>query len=152
MRRILSLLALSILATPVAAQSELDRMETAAETAAQAMEVFMVSRVPALADVMVPWEWDDELRQLGACTLDVVRGIGGDAMVSEYVSQMETYAAAEFNSLQSFSSNAPSIGIQHFEAIDAACQTATVSQRRMVESGLMDAMMQPEVIQALMGQ
>jgi hypothetical protein len=138
-------------AAPALAQSELEQLETLSEAAAQNMEDFFVGRVPELAEVMVDWEWDDEMREVAGCTMDRLREEGGDQAVTDYIAAMEVFSATEITSFDQIASDTP----QPFNP-DIAMQVATdcrameVSMQRMQESGMFDAMMAPGVMQRLM--
>ncbi len=140
-------------ALPSLAQSELERLEAATEAASLSMEAFLVARAPELADVMVNWDWDEEMRNAARCTLDAVREEGGDEAVASYLDAMDEFAVLELTSLDQIGRDTPvPINPDFAMATSQACGTAEISMRRMQESGLIEAMMNPEVMGRLMAE
>ncbi|OAN84991.1 hypothetical protein A8B78_05670 [Jannaschia sp. EhC01] len=136
--------ALTLLAAPAFAQSELERLEAATVAAGTNMETFFVANAPALAEVMPDWGWDDEMRTAAGCTLDAIRTEGGDAAVTSYLDAMEIFATVEITSIQQMATATPIPINNEFAArTGQTCGTAEIAMRRMQESGLMAAMMDP---------
>ena len=151
-----SLLAIAItlaVSVPGFAQSELDRMEGASEAVSENMGAFMVSRAPALATVMPDWAWDDAMRTAATCTIDAIRAEGGDAALTTYLTELEAFAEAEITSMDQLAASTPvPINPEFAAATGQSCGTAALAMQQMQESGLMQAMMDPANMMALMGQ
>lgn len=143
---------LALLAAPAFAQSsDLDRLAVATEAASANMEQFLVSRVPALADSMPDWAFDEEMRVAGACTLDAVRARGGDDAVEQYLSSLEAFGQLEITSVQQMALETPvPIDADAGMQIAQECGSDQIAMRRMTESGFMQAMTDPNVMMALM--
>ncbi|ABD53837.1 hypothetical protein [Jannaschia sp. CCS1] len=154
MRKIAFLTAtLTLLAAPVVAQSELDRLETATVAAGGNLEAFLTSRAPELASAMPDWSWDAELRAAATCTLDAMRSEGGDAAVTEYLDAMEEFATTPITSMEQMATATPvPISTDFAARTGQDCGSAEIAMRRMQESGLMQAMMDPAIMGRLMGQ
>ncbi|QXT39376.1 hypothetical protein [Gymnodinialimonas ceratoperidinii] len=144
-------IALTLLAAPAFAQSEVDRLEAASVSAGANMEAFLVSRVPEIAPAIPDWEWDEEMRTAAACTLDAIRAEGGDAAVETYLDEMDVFAEVEITSMEQMATVTPvPINPDFAMQTGQACGTAEIAMRRMQESGLMEAMMVPDVMGRLM--
>ena len=145
-------LALLAVTAPAFAQSELDRLETATVATGENMEAFLNAAAPELATVMPDWTWDAEMRTAATCTIDAIRAEGGDAAVTDYINAMEDFAGQEITSLQQMATETP-VPINPTFAQDTgiACGSAEIAMRRMQESGLMEAMMDPAIMGRLMG-
>ncbi len=146
--------AITLAATlPGLAQSALERMETATEATSLNMEAFMVSRAPGLADFMPDWDWDDDMREAASCTIDAIRAEGGDEALNSYLDALDVFAETEFTSMEQLATSAPvPISSDFAVATSQSCGTDAIAMRRMEESGLMGAMMDPANMMALMGQ
>ncbi|MEJ6390617.1 hypothetical protein [Gymnodinialimonas ulvae] len=148
----LTLPVLLVTALPALAQSELDRLAAASLAASENMEAFMVGAVPELADVMPDWAWSAEMRDAAACTLDAIRAEGGDAAVISYVTEMEAFAETEITSMAQLGEATPvPISPDFAAATGQTCGTAALAVQLMEDSGLMTAMMDPEIMTVLMG-
>jgi len=143
--------ALTLIAAPAFAQSELDRLEVVSEAVAQNMAAFLVARVPELADVMVDWEWDAEMREVATCTMDRIRTEGGDQALTDYLDALEVFSTIEITSIEQMGAATP-IPFSNDVAMQVAteCRAMEVSARRMQESGMMEAMMDPAIMGRLM--
>ncbi len=140
-------------ALPAFAQSELERMEAATVAASLNMEAFMVSRAPSLADAMPDWTWGDDMRAAGSCTLDAIRAEGGDAAAEDYIDALEAFAVLEITSMEQLATAAPvPISSDFAVATSQRCGSDDVAMQRMEASGLMEAMLDPQVMMQLMGQ
>ncbi|MEJ6392521.1 hypothetical protein V8J82_04585 [Gymnodinialimonas sp. 2305UL16-5] len=150
---LLTTAALAAFALPAAAQSELERLETASEAAGQNMATFMIARAPQLEPVMVDWEWDEEMREVGQCTLNEIRSVGGDQAATDYVVAMEAFATTQITSMEQMGAATP-VPLNEDVAMTIAttCRAMEVSMRRMEESGMMQMMMDPATMQALMSE
>lgn len=138
---------------PVLAQSDLDRLGAAVEAGGANMESFLVAAAPSLANVMPDWAWSPEMREAAACTLDAIRTEGGDGAVANYITDMEAFAEIEVTSLMQLAEVTPvPISPEFAAATGQSCGTAELSMQQMQESGLMQAMMDPAITTALMGQ
>ncbi|WP_341863870.1 hypothetical protein [Gymnodinialimonas sp. 57CJ19] len=145
---------LTLLAAPAAfAQSEIERLEAATLAASENMEAFLTARVPEMAAAMPDWAWDDEMRSAAACTLDAIRAEGGDAAVSSYLDEMDVFATVQITSVEQMASATPvPINPDFAMQTGQSCGTAEIAMRRMQESGLMQAMMDPNIMGRLMNQ
>lgn len=144
---------LALFAAPALAQSELDRLEAATLAASGNLETFLTTLAPELADVMPDWTWDEALRAAADCTLDAVRAEGGDAAVTSYISSMEVFAETPITSMQQMATATPvPINADFAARAGQTCGSAEIAMRRMQESGMMEAMMDPAVMSRLIGQ
>lgn len=144
---------LTLLAAPAFAQSDLDRLEVATMAASGNLEAFLISRAPELASSMPDWTWDDALRDAASCTLDAVRAEGGDAAVTSYISSMEVFAETPITSMQQMALDTPvPINADFAASAGQTCGSAEIAMRRMQESGLMEAMMDPAIMTRLIGE
>lgn len=145
---------LTLLAAPAAfAQSELERLEASSVAAGANMGAFLTARVPEIAASIPDWNWDDEMRSAASCTLDAIRAEGGDAAVATYLEEMEVFATVEITALDQMAAVTPvPINPDFAMRTGQACGTAEIAMRRMQESGLMQAMMDPNTMGRLMGQ
>lgn len=144
---------LTLLAAPALAQSELDRLEAATVAGGGNLETFLTTRAPELADVMPDWTWDADLRAAATCTLDAMRAEGGDAAVTEYIEAMEDFATLTITSMEQMATATPvPINADFAARTGQSCGSAEIAMRRMQESGLMQAMMDPAIIGRLMSQ
>ncbi len=138
---------------PTLAQSDLDRLDAATQAGAANMEAFMVAAAPSLAGSIPDWSWSPEMRDAAACTLEAIRTEGGDAAVTSYIAEMEAFADVEITSLVQLAEATPvPISPEFAAATGQSCGTAELAMQQMQESGLMEAMMDPAVMNALMGQ
>jgi hypothetical protein len=148
--RILAI-ALTLIGAPALAQSELDRLEAASVSAGENLEAFLVSRVPEIAPAIPDWAWDEDMRAAAVCTLDAIRAEGGDAAVEGYLDEMEVFAEIEITSMEQVAAITPvPINTDFAMRTGQACGTAEIAMRRMRDSGLMEAMMAPDVMGRLM--
>jgi hypothetical protein len=148
--RILAI-ALTLIGAPALAQSELDRLEAASVSAGENLEAFLVSRVPEIAPAIPDWAWDEDMRAAAVCTLDAIRAEGGDAAVEGYLDEMEVFAEIEITSMEQVAAITPvPINTDFAMRTGQACGTAEIAMRRMRDSGLMEAMMTPDVMGRLM--
>ncbi len=143
--------ALILMTAPVLAQSDLQRLEAATVAAGENIEAFLVSRVPTLADSMPDWTFDDELRAAGACTLEEIRNRNGNAAVEQYLTSLEAFAELEITSMQQMATATPvPIDADTGMQIARICGSDEIAMRRVTELGFMEAMMDPDVMMALM--
>ncbi len=152
MNRSLALAALAVL-LPLAAHADamLDRYIAASTTQAEAMQSFLVSRVPDLADVLPPTEWGDEEVAVAQCTLDGIRDARGEAGVEEFVAATEMMAATPITSFGSIGAGAPEILTDDLSMqLTQDCGGMELAMRQMQESGLMEKLQDPAIMQALM--
>lgn len=139
--------ALTLLAVPAFAQSELERLEASTVAAGNNMATFLTSSVPELASVMPDWTWDADMRAAAACTLDAIRTEGGDAAVSTYLDEMDAFATVQITSMEQMATITPIPINGDFAArTGQACGTAEIAMRRMQESGMMQMMMDPAIM------
>lgn len=139
--------ALTLLAAPAFAQSELERLEVASVAAGQNLEAFMTSVAPELGTAMPDWTWDIEMRTAGSCTLDMIRAEGGADAVISYLTSLETFSTMELTSMQQMATDTPvPVNTTFAERAGRECGSAEIALRRMQESGFMDAMMNPEIM------
>lgn len=144
---------LTLLGAPALAQSDIDRLEVATMAASGNLEAFLISRAPELARSMPDWTWDDALRATAVCTLDAIRAEGGDAAVTSYISSMEVFAETPITSMQQMALDTPvPVNADFAASVGQTCGSAEIAMRRMQESGLMEAMMDPAVMTRLIGQ
>jgi hypothetical protein len=147
------LVSTALLLAPAFAQSDaaLDRLESASEAVSRNMEVFMLSRAPDLAEVMPAIDWDEDYREVGRCTLGGLQARGGDSLVEQYLTAIEAWAEVEVTSLAQMSLEAPEVlSNQTATELMQDCGAAELATERMAASGLLEAMMRPDVIGALM--
>lgn len=152
MNRSLALAALAV-ALPLAAHADaaLDRYIAASTAQAEMMQGFLVSRVPDLADVLPPTEWGEEEIAVAQCTLDGIRDARGESGVEDYLVALETVAAQPITSFASIGTNLPEV-LSDDLAMELAqgCGGMELAMRQMQESGLMEKLQDPAIMQALM--
>ncbi|EPX81482.1 hypothetical protein [Litoreibacter arenae] len=151
MTRISILAALFALPASALLADNLERLEAASELGGQQLSTFLLSRAPELEPNLPSWEWDDTYRQAGRCFLDNLETSQGADGVERYLSVIETYAARPITSLDQTAEQPPEMMAP---PVMAAMQTCGVQQevmKRMTESGLMGAMMNPETMSKLGG-
>ena len=146
------LLAAAILAIcpPAIADEAADRYRAASEAQAAAMTAFLVSRVPDMAEVVPSPEWTDEHEAIAACTLDALRAERGEEGVEAYVAAMEEAAAIEVTSLDSMASGPALLADELAVRLLTECGGMDLAARQMEESGFMEMMMRPGVMEALL--
>ena len=139
-------------AASASAQSaaDLERLEAATVRMSEGLEAFMVSRAPQLDGLFPDPAFDDEMRAAARCQLEVFGEAGGDELVEEYISALEVQSENEMTSLTSMVEGAPDIlfGDLALQAM-TECGLNEISQARAAESGLTEAMMNPEIIMLL---
>jgi len=148
-----SLLAALAALLPLAAQADeaLDRYIAASTTQAEAMQAFLLSRVPDLVDVLPPTEWGDAELAVAQCTLDGIRDARGAAGVEDYVAAVEVMAAQPITAFGDVGAGAPEILTDDLSMqLAQDCGGMELAMRQMQESGLMARLQDPAVMQALM--
>ena len=158
MKTILAAAAVLVLPGAVAAQSQLDRMETVSEKMNDAMMMMMVNEMAAngadpepLIATMPELTWDAEMREAGACMLDAYQAeIGGDG-VDTMLTRMEAFAdevarlSADDLSMEAIDENLDILpeGMTEERSMEITqtCGMLELQMRRMDASGFMEAMM-----------
>lgn len=136
------------LALPIAAsaQSALERMEAMSETMTEMTYTALVDEIPALDGNLPSAEWDDAMRDAGACVLDGVEEEVGEDGVAEMLDNMETAMATvtpEGLMQGTFQPALPDgITDQQMQTISNECGMVELMMMRMAESGAMAIMME----------
>lgn len=134
----------------------LDRLEVATEQIGENQGKFYVSRVPELAEKLPEWEWDDEIRSANKCVLDGIEEEKGREIAEAYVTGLEIDAKIPITSMAQLSdqNNIPPVlrDGQTLIALSQKCNIMEISAARLKESGFWDEMMNPEVMEKLVGE
>jgi len=149
LRALALLLALTL---PGAALADLlDRYRTASEAQAASMAAFMTARVPDLAEVIPPPEWSPEAEAVGVCTLDAVLAARGADGLEAFVGAVEAMAAIEITSMEAFAAQTPPLlAEEFFLQVSQDCGAMDLAFQQMQDSGMLEMMQRPEVMEALM--
>lgn len=153
MPRHLVLAALCLLSLPAIAGADplLDRYQAASTAQAEAMQAFLVDRVPELAAVLPPTGWNADAVAVARCTLDGVRAARGDAGVESFVAATETWAAMPVASFSGMADGMPEILSDALSMeLAQSCGGMELALRQMQESGMMAMLQRPEVMERLM--
>ena len=145
----LTALAAALLAPlPVAAQSQLERMEVLFEQTTAMVNAAMVVEIPALEGNMPDPAWDEPMRAAHACLLDGFVEASSEAAVDTMLNEME--AAMADGTFETFMNGAMSQAVQLPDGLDQAraqvillgCGVMELITARLVKSGAMEIMMQ----------
>lgn len=148
MKRIVCIAA--FLAATSAHADQLDRLIAATEQLSFKSEVFYISRVPALEGKLPDLTVDDEMRGALSCILDEIETQIDAPAVEKYVSAMETLSAQEITSFEQLQNANPGLPDDVLLNVMSTCGMIEISMRRMQESGMWEAMQDPDVLQAIM--
>jgi hypothetical protein len=143
-----ALSALVLGAGPVAAQSQLERMEVLSEQAGALMNEAMIAQVPALEGNMPDPAWDEPMRVAYGCVLDGYVAASGEAAVDRMLDEME--AMMETATAEALMSGEMGEAMQLPEGLTEAqaqglmqdCGVMEVMMARMAASGAMQIMME----------
>lgn len=131
----------------------LDRYRDASVAQATRMQAFMVSRVPEIEAVLPDTAWTPEMDAVATCTIDGIRAVNGDAGVAAYVTALEDWAATEIRSMATMAEGMdPILSDELAMQLSMDCGGMELAQTQMQDSGMIEVMMQPEVMQALMAE
>jgi hypothetical protein len=152
-RTLMGVLGLWLIAAASAGMAEaddLDRLQIASEGVARQMNTFLLSRVPDLAGILPPVDWQAEERAVARCTLDGIAAEKGAEGVEAYVAGMERWAAAPIRTMNDRAAAMPRIMTDDLVMILAdQCGAMKLAERRAAESGWAEAAQRPEVMAAL---
>ncbi len=136
------------LSTPALAD-DLTRLEAATEAATRQLNAFLVSRAPELGPVMPSEAWDSRFRNAGRCFLNEIARQKGDAGVATYLNALEGWGQTKITSMSQ-------LGRMPAPLVDAAaqsaaktCKTIELATFRMYQSGMLQMMQDPAVIEKL---
>jgi hypothetical protein len=129
----------------------LDRYETAVERGAENINTFLLGRIPDLAGVMPPSDWQEVDREIGRCMLQEIGSQGGDAAVEAHVRRFEEVAETPITSYAGLVEllSTPILTGAALSA-DHACGQTERSLKLAVESGMMEVLAKPENQRLLM--
>ena len=135
-------------ALPVAAQSQLDRMQVVSERANALMNEAMIVEIPELDGNMPDPAWDEPMRTAYACILDGYVAASSEGAVDDMLTRMETLLETAtvdsiLNGEMSEDAMLPE-GVDETEAqaVLSGCGLMELMMTRMAESGAMTVMMQ----------
>ncbi len=141
-------LTLILTALPVAAQSDLERLETAAVIMNGMLNEAMIAEIPALDGLMPDPALDDSLRTAYTCMYDGYVSRVGEAPVSAMIDQMEASLETLTPEQLLQGGGAPDNpeGITDDQAIEivTGCGLMEAFMTRMADSGAMGVLMQQQ--------
>lgn len=149
--RALTLLALAtalIAPLPVAAQTQIERMEVISERANTLMNEAMVVEIPALEGNLPAPEWDEQMRETYVCILDGYNAASSagavDGMLDRMEAIMETATVETIlnGELPEDAMLPDGIDEASSRAVLTGCGLMELMMARMSESGAMTIMMQ----------
>ncbi|MEY1554658.1 hypothetical protein AB3Y40_03400 [Yoonia sp. R2331] len=151
MKPILPAIAAICLFPTFAMADQVDRLAAATDILTGKLTAFYVSRVPELADAMPNFTVDAEMRAALGCTLDTYTAEIGPNATEAYVASVEAEAAAlEITSLSDMGNMLGDIDEALALRAMQECGQMDISMRRMQESGLLQALQKPGVMEALL--
>ncbi len=148
MRACLAPLIVLALATPVAAQSTMERLETVAVAMNGMMNEALIAEIPALEGRMPAPEWDAPMRAAYTCMYDAYVAEVGPGPVADMVTRMEQELATltPEDLLNGGAAVENPEGISDDQALEivGTCQLMEVFMERMAASGAIEMMMQQQ--------
>lgn len=129
------------LATAPVLADDLARLEAATEQGGAQFSEFLLRRAPELAPNLPNWEWDDAYRAAGRCFLDRLQASTGADGVERYLKVVEDYAAKPVTSLSDTESQPSEMMSAPAVSALQSCGVQQIVMQRMIDSGLMGAMM-----------
>lgn len=145
-----AIFALGCTLSPAFADQLEDRFLTAQQAFENRVREFYISRVPELGDLVPRFMEDERARTSMLCALNYIRTEAGEDVAEVYVSAIEDMGSAPITSMDGLSGIPDSVPEDVVFGSMSACSTVTVSRELMEESGMMDAMRDPDVLQKLM--
>ncbi|MEM1102368.1 MAG: hypothetical protein AAGH73_12675 [Pseudomonadota bacterium] len=141
---------LGAIASTASADRLEDRYMEAQAGFEQRLNDFYVSRVPEMAGKIPQFMEDPRAREAIRCGFDYIRENAGEAGAEELVVWVEGMAATPIESFDTLSA-APEgqVGDVMMEAVQA-CDSITITQELMEESGMMEMFSDPAVLGRLM--
>lgn len=131
----------------------LDRYRDASVAQATQMHEFMISRVPEIEAVLPDTDWTPEMDGVATCTLDGIRAARGDDGVEAYVVALEAWAATEIRSMGTMADGMdPILGDALALQLSQDCGGMEIAAAQMQESGMIEMMSQPDVMERLMAE
>lgn len=132
---------------PVAAQSQLERMEELSEQVSALMNEAMIAQVPALEGNMPDPAWDEPMRAAYSCMLEGYVDASSEAAVDGMLDEMETML--ETATAETLMSGETSQAVQlpdglseeQAQGLMQSCGLMEVIMARMAASGAMQVMM-----------
>ena len=141
------------LAPTLAFADMLDRYRDAVTTQAVRMQDFMVSRVPEMADVLPDTTWTPAMEAVATCTLDGLNAARGGDGVEAYVAALEAWSATEIRSLGTMADGMdPILGDDLALTLSQDCGGMDLAAKQMQDSGMLEIMSRPDVMERLMAE
>lgn len=154
MRSFPPLIALTCTLLPCLASADmLDRYRDASVAQATRMHEFMIARVPEIEAVLPNTDWTPEMDAVASCTLDGLRAANGDDGVEAYVAALEAWSAIEIRSMSTMADGMdPILGDALALQLAQDCGGMELAATQMRESGMLEMMTRPDVMERLMAE
>lgn len=146
--RIFVVAALLMAASPSLAD-DLARLEAATEASARNLNAFFVSRAPELGPTIPSVEWDASFRQAGQCFLNEISRRSGPTGVTTYLDAAEQWSRTKITSMSQLARMPGPLIDANAQAAAKTCKTIELATMRMYQSGMLQAMQNPAVINKL---
>ena len=142
-----------ILAPTFARADMLDRYRDASVAQATRMHEFMIARVPEIEAVLPGNDWTPAMDAVATCTLDGIRAAKGEDGVVAYVTALEAWSATEIRSMSTMADGMdPILGDALALQLSQDCGGMELAATQMRESGMIDVMSRPDVMERLMAE
>jgi hypothetical protein len=143
----------SFLMPTFASADMIDRYRDATVAQATRMHAFMIARVPEIEAVLPSTEWTPELNAIATCTLDGIRAANGEDGVDAYVTALEAWSATEIRSMGTMADGMdPILGDALALQLAQDCGGMELAATQMRESGMIEMMSRPDVMERLMAE
>lgn len=135
-------------ATPSFA-NELARLEAATEASARNWSAFLVRRAPELGPTIPSVEWDSRFRNSGRCFLNEIERASGPSGVATLLSALESWSTTKITSMSQLAQMPHPLINADAQAAAKTCKTVELATFRMYQSGMLQMMQDPAVIEKL---
>ena len=154
MRRLPLFIVLTCTLLPGLARADLlDRYRDATVAQATRMHAFMIARVPEIAAVLPDTDWTPAMDAIATCTLDGIRAANGEDGVEAYVTALESWSATEIRSMSTMADGMdPILGDALALQLAQDCGGMELAATQMRESGMIEMMSRPDVMERLMAE
>lgn len=154
MRRFPLFIALTCTLLPGLARADmLDRYRDASVAQATRIHAFMIARVPEIEAVLPDTDWTPAMDAVATCTLDGIKAAKGDDGVEAYVAALEAWSATEITSMGTMADGMdPILGDALALQLTQDCGGMELAATQMRESGMIEMMSRPDVMERLMAE
>lgn len=135
---------------PLWADALEDRFLSAQQAFEDRVREFYVGRVPEMEGKLPKFMESARAREAMICALNHIRDEAGAEVAANYVSAIEDMGAQPISSFEDLSGIPDSVPEDVIFSSMSVCDTMTVTRELMEESGMMDAMRNPETLEKLM--